>query len=534
MASHAAARPDAPAVFCGSRSLTWSELVSRIEARAGHLARALSVSGAFDRAAVMAEPDDGEGGMLRAQPRVALDLPDPLELLLSFFAVARVGAVALVLDPGWPQHRKAAILAATDPALVWTPADLADPDSADGSGDVACLPPVPLVVPAPLPAPLPAPVPAPRPEQLFYAGFTSGSTGVPKGYARTHRSWTESFRLSRAAFAIGPQDHVLVPGGLSHSLHLYGAVEALEAGASVTLAQGLSPGRLARLLAEAAVTVLYGTPTQLVLLTRDSLRLGVQAPALRLALVSGATWGEGEKAALRLAFPGLRLAEFYGASEMSFITLNADPDPAPAGSVGRAFPGVEIEIRDAAGRRLAAGETGTIHVRSPLLFAGYICGGGEEVRRNAGFLTVGDRGHLDAAGNLFLAGREQRMFVSAGLNLFPEEAEALLRALPEIALAAVFGAPDRLRGRVPVAALLPAAGLAPAADRDAQHALLRRRCLGVLMPSLGRARCPRRFHLFDAFPLTPGGKIDLPALERHVLEREAERAGKRLSPEDLP
>lgn len=484
LAVHAAARPDTLALTCGERQFTWSALDTEIRALATAVAGALAASGA-------PLPFDGRQPLVR-QPRVALDLGDPLALLIAFLAVARAGAVALVLDPAWTPQRKQAVRAATSPALVLD----ADALGALATGRVT--------------ASLPA---DPAPEHLFYAGFTSGSTGEPKGYARSHRSWTESFALSQQTFAIGPQDHVLVPGGLAHSLHLYGAVEALEAGARVSLAEAFQPGRLARLLASAEITVLYATPTQLVLIQREIDRRQLSLPRLRLCLVSGSAWGAGEKAALRASLPATRLAEFFGASEMSFITLNADPHPAPPGSVGRPFPGVELAILDDAGASVATGQTGTVHVRSPLLYSGYICGGGDEVRWRDGYLTVGDRGWLDADGHLYLDGRDKRMFVSAGLNLFPEEVEQVLRSLSGVAMAAVFGAPDRWRGRVPVAAILPAS--AEETDRSA----LRRACLAAL----GRARCPRRFHLFEAFPLTSGGKIDLPALEQMVLARESAR-----------
>ncbi|WP_439530639.1 AMP-binding protein [Pannonibacter sp.] len=497
LAGHAAARPDAVALSCGARQLTYLALDAEIRALASTLAGALVVSEALSGAVL---PFDGRDALTR-QPRVALDLADPLDLLVSFLAVVRAGAVALVLDPAWPAPRKAAIRAATAPAVYLDAARLSE------------------LRRGPVPG---TDWPQPSRDHLFYAGFTSGSTGEPKGYARSHRSWTDSFALSRQIFAIGAEDHVLVPGSLAHSLHLYGAVEALHCGARVTLAESFLPGRLARSLAQSDITVLYATPTQLVLMQREITRLGLALPGLRLCLVSGAAWGAGEKASLRAALPHTRLAEFYGASEMSFLTLSADPQPAPIGSVGKPFPGVEISLRDEAGRdcgtavldNLGRTATGTIFVRSPLLFSGYICGGGTEVRWDGEFLTIGDRGWRDADGNLYLAGRDKRMFVSAGLNLFPEEAEQVLREAGGVALAAVFGVPDRLRGRVPVAAILFEEERAP------DPGYLRRLCLAAL----GRSRCPRRFHLLEAFPLTSGGKIDLPQLEALVLAREAARS----------
>lgn len=468
LAHHAATRPGQTALVCGGASLTFAALQGRVEALALQLHRRLPAASS-------------------RQPRIGIFLEDPLQALLAFFAAGRAGGIALMLDTTWPDALRAQILAASAPDLV---IDAAAFRALTAGAEEAAS----------------SLLPFPAPEDLFYAGFTSGSTGVPKGFARTHRSWTESFRMSAAAFGTSPQDKVLVCGGLVHSLHLYAAVEGLCAGACVEVMPRFQPRAVARRLAQGGTTILYATPTQLQLILREV----EAAPSLRLVLSSGAKLQPEDRQMLTRRLPGVRTCEFYGASEMSFISLQ--DGTAPEASVGRPFPGVEVEIRDGQGRVLPQGEAGHLWVRSPLLFDRYICGGGEEVRWQDGWLTIGDRGWLDEAGFLYLAGRDKRMINSSGLNIFPEEVEKVLRAVPGVTAAAVFGVPDRLRGQRLVAAIWPDPG---AAGNLTDGGPLRR----AVLTALGRARCPRAFLLFEAFPLTPGGKTDLPALEKAVRAR---------------
>lgn len=453
----AAAAPDRPALICDDEHLTRTALTAHIGGLAAHLSASTA-------------PGDG----------IALAMGNAPALVEAFFACAVSGRQALVYDPAWPAPTRAAIDAALMPALTL-----------DAAPDMP-------------PAPFP---PAPDPLAPFYVGFTSGSTGVPKGYRRNHRSWIDSFAVSAAAFGLGAQDVIMAPGGLAASLHLYGVVHALHAGATAVMMRQFHPRRALRLVARHAVTALYATPTQLQMLVEAG--AGAAFPSVRVIMVSGAKWRPQTRAAVEALFPRAGIAEFYGASETSFITLARPFEAVPAGSVGRAAPGVDLRIRDAQVRDLPAGEAGAIWVGSSMLFDGYACGGGVETRRANGFLTIGDHGRLDEAGFLYLHGREKRMLVTSGLNVYPEEVETVLAGLPGIKEAAVFGLPDPLRGVELVAVLRPSGGGA------LDESVLRAACR-ALLPA---AKLPRRFLALDDWPRTTGGKADLRALEALAAER---------------
>ncbi|MEP0234961.1 AMP-binding protein [Roseibium sp.] len=425
--------------------------------------------------------------------RVALCLDDPVLLLIAFFAVARSGAIAMIYDPEWPQERRAWIDQSVQPALTL------EKDSFDD------------VLTALMDEGLLSQGPRRQPDAQdpFYVGFTSGSTGVPKGYCRSHQSWLESFNVSACEFAIAAGDQVIIPGNMVHSLHLYGAVQGLCSGAHVDVAERFNPRLVAANLRQSVSAVFYATPTQIHYVAQELRRSG-PALNLRLVLASGAKWRDADRIAMAAVFPAARLVEFYGASEMSFLTLATPEDNVPSGSVGRAANGVSLDIRSSAGETLAPGQTGLIWARSDMLFDGYICGGGSEIAWEDGWLTVGDLGFIDANGFLFLSGREKRMIVTSGVNIYPEEVEHTLLSHEGVALAAVVARPDPIRGSELVAVVSLETG-AVVSEAD-----LRRHCA----ERLGRSRTPRAFLFRSEFPLTPGGKIDLMRLEAELQNSE--------------
>ena len=202
------------------------------------------------------------------------------------------------------------------------------------------------------------------------------------------------------------------------------------------------------------------------------------------------------------AFPNARIIEFYGASETSFMTWMPAEANVPAQVVGRPFANVEIEIREPR----APDGTGLIYVRSPMVFMDYAGGGhdGTAALRDGDWLSVRDMGRLDAQGQLHLMGRQNRMIVTQGKNLFPEELETVLAAHPSVAGASVHGLPHPVRGQQVVAAVQMQVGTTLTA------AELTAWCRG----RLEAYKVPRHFFACETWPLTASGKTDHPALEQ--------------------
>ncbi len=320
------------------------------------------------------------------------------------------------------------------------------------------------------------------------AGFetlTAGSSGTPRRIARSHASWTASFDVNARLFGIGPGVRVGVPGQLVQSLALYGAIEAVSLGAELHLLDGLRPDRQARALAARRVQVVYAAPVQV----RMLVAAGVPLPDLRLALIGGAKVDAGLRAGLTALAPGCDLREFYGAAETSFVTLS--DATTPEGSVGRAYPGVEIALHD-----------GELRVRSPYLFDGYAEDDAGPAVWHDGWLSVGEIGHL-RDGDLYLAGRAGRMVTIAGQNVFPEQIEAFLGGVAGVAQVAVLPRADGLRGAVLIAVVQ---------GDPAQEAAL----LAAARRRFGATAAPRAVIWRDDWPVLPSGKTDLAALALSV------------------
>lgn len=172
----------------------------------------------------------------------------------------------------------------------------------------------------------------------------------------------------------------------------------------------------------------------------------------------------------------------------------AGPD-APAGSVGKAYPSVEIKVTDA-----DANGVGEIWIRSPFVFDGYAEGHSAETRWEQGWLSIGEMGRLDASGNLYPKGRRNRMVTVADKNVFPEEIEAVLMRAEGVEMAVALSFPDELRGHQIVAVVQGRA------DLNALRHLCR--------TEIGDHAVPREVRVVETIPMLAAGKPDLQTLKR--------------------
>jgi long-chain acyl-CoA synthetase len=159
--------------------------------------------------------------------------------------------------------------------------------------------------------------------------------------------------------------------------------------------------------------------------------------------------------------------------------------------VGRAYPGVELSLDPG----------GEVWVRSPYVFLGY-AGDKGSARWRDGWLSVGEVGRLHD-GYLYLFGRAGRMVTVADQNVFPEEIEAMMQALPGIDRVAVVPVPDARRGSVLVAVVQ--------GDPSREAAIL-----AALRARLGPLKAPKALIWQKDWPLLPSGKTDIKALEARL------------------
>ena len=263
---------------------------------------------------------------------------------------------------------------------------------------------------------------------------TGGTSGNPKRIRRNAESWLASIRVIFEKYTNSAECYGIL-GDLGHSLAFYAAVEAQIIGNRCVSVVGRSPKAQAQQFADAGVDVIYATPTQMRLLSKSHCVL----ENVQVVFIGGGRLDPETRAQVQSLAPNAQILQFYGAAETSFITL-AEPHH-DAVSVGIAFPGVEIDIRNIDGDGI-----GDVWVKSPYVFLGYAQGHAPDTHWQDGWLTIGELGKIDGAGHLFLSGRKSRVFTVADKTIYPEDIEQYLNAQTEVIASAVFPVDDPLRG----------------------------------------------------------------------------------------
>jgi len=153
--------------------------------------------------------------------------------------------------------------------------------------------------------------------------------------------------------------------------------------------------------------------------------------------------------------------EMYGTSECSTVTsINFREAVDKQRSVGKPLPGVELRILADDGTEVNPGDTGEIAVKTPLLCAGYY--GMPEMMKEAlvdGFFRTGDLGYVDKDGYLYFSGRKKELIITGGVNVYPQDVERVVSALPEVSECAAFPYSDERLGEVVALAVVCKKGL---------------------------------------------------------------------------
>ena len=327
--------------------------------------------------------------------------------------------------------------------------------------------------------------------------LTSGTTSRPRGLLVTVDQLLADSRNICSTMGIAPDDTLVAAIPLGHA---YGFVHLLMSlvtqGTRPLLLEHPLPALLHEALSGPGPIVYPGTPYLHELLLQGA--PGKRYRGLRLVFSAGAPLAERLGRAFKTRF-GLPIRTFYGASECGGISYDRSASGIlPDGCVGRPLDGVGVTLQTLPGHE--EGE-GRVCVRSAAVVAGsYPETAGEEFR--PGFFMTSDLGRFDARGDLHLTGRLDRIVNVGGRKVNPIEVERVMRALPGVREAAVFGTPDRHRGQALCACVV-------AAGRMTRETLL-----AACRERLAPFKIPRRIEFVDAMPVTARGKTDRRALAR--------------------
>ncbi len=350
-----------------------------------------------------------------------------------------------------------------------------------------------------------APPAASEPAKIII--LTSGTTGTPKGAPRaTPRSLMAPGSLfSKVPFRA--RETTVVGPPLFHALGLAHAIAAIGFDSTMVLRRKFDPVTFLDDVAEHRASAAIVVPIMLtrVLELDEEERAARDTSALRIIFVAGSQLG-GDLCRRTMASLGPVVYNLYGSTEVAYATIATPEDLRVAPDcVGTPPKGTNVRLFDTEGRPVTGvGETGRIFVNNGFAFEGYTGGGSKEVID--GLMATGDVGHFDAAGRLFIDGRDDDMIVSGGENVFPGEIEELLHDHPAIAEASVIGVDDetfgkRLRAFV---ALMPGEALDEATVKS------------YVKENLARYKVPREVVFLDTLPRNPTGKVlkrELAAIE---------------------
>jgi acyl-CoA synthetase (AMP-forming)/AMP-acid ligase II len=487
--------PERTLVAMGEQRLTYRE----VDQRSSRLANAFTGLG------------------LRHGDRVAVLLPNSPQIVEAMFATAKAGLVLVPINPRLTAGEIAFILQDSEArALLAGPEQLplvaeADPGSAQrrmatigvaagerarGYWDYDDL----------LRAASPAWRPAVRSEwEPWVLGYTSGTTGRPKGAILTHRAKYLCSLVEALEFGTAEADCALINSPMFHVHALVHILSLASAGGSLRVTTRFDPHETLQLVATAGITELSMVPTMYQALLDCPERRALDLSAVRIARCTGAALGRALKAQILEELPGWRLHVFYGATEAGPVTrLHPSQVLQKDGSVGQPFLGVQIAIRDAAGEELPPATPGEVFIKSPYQFSGYqglaVPFEGQDYER---WITLGDLGLLDEQGFLFLQGRNKDVIKSGGENVAAQEVEEALAAHPAVRAAAVVGEPDPYWGEIVIAfvELQPLAMATP--EQLAEF------CRERLAPH----KRPKRIEIVGALPRNALGMVDMKALK---------------------
>lgn len=441
--------PDAVALICPDRTVTRAELATA-SSRAAREFAALGVT---------------QGSM------VTIGLPNGAAFYVAVVAAWKLGAIPQPVSAKLPPAELAAIVEVADPSLVvgteaidrpWLPAEWS-PDETLSAG--------------PLPPMLPPSWKAPT---------SGGSTGRPKIIVAGDAGWLASVTGRAERLRIGgPGDVFAVTAPLHHNAPFMFSLIALLRGCTILVLDHFDGATVLDAVVRHRVAWLYAVPTLMgrILRLPADVRAKADLSSIRTMLHVGAPCPELVKRAwIDWLGPGCVVELYAGTESLAVCMIDGAEWLEHPGSVGRPVSG-EMRILDEDGRPLPPGEIGEVWMRPPPDATPYHYIGAE-ARARDGWESLGDLGHIDADGYVYLADRRADLILVGGSNVYPAEVEAALSEHPHVLSSCVVGLPDDdLGARVHAIVQLDAAVSPTVVSDDDLRAHLRARLTPDKVPS---------------------------------------------------
>jgi len=482
----AARLPDQAALVFDGQSLTFNEMDREVDS----LVRGLRKAGL--------EPGD----------RCVLMMPNCLEWPLVYYALARLGAMVVPVNPLYRRGELRHIFSDSGArAFVGREGFLGEAASV-----IETLPEMSILVAGgekAVPGFLPlselfdraggtTPCADTAPDDPFAVIYTSGTTGLPKGAVLTHNNLISDVLAVAGLRNHQPGDIVLTALPL---FHIYGQTHALNlsvySGLTLRIWDHFDPAELLAAIEEEESTVLYAVPTMI----NRLVELAETSPPKRSSLRFCVSGGSSLPVEVFKRFESLFdtwIMEGYGLTECSPTCLENPPGRTRTGSIGFPVPGFEARIVDDDDKDVPPGEVGELIIRGPGVMKEYLNqpeATAETLR--GGWLHTGDLARRDEDGYFYIVDRKKELIIRGGYNVYPREVEEVLYEHPAVLEAAVMGFPHPDLGEEVAAAVV----LKPGAEASEEE--LR----AFVKERVAPYKYPRIIRFTDELPKSSTGKI---------------------------
>ena len=483
-------RPDKVAVICNEVQLTYAE----INVKANRLANWLLAQG------------------VKKGDRAVMLMPNCAEFAVVYFALMKIGVVAVILDFRLSPSEMAPIFDETGARLLITHTKqktfamrmlrekkgvrhlifLGDEDvkgkgiyhyeQITKKGDAK------------------EPQVALREEDEALYLYTSGTTGKPKGVILLYDHLTYFPETMKAMQPLREQD---IEGSVLPMSHISGPIVLnllVDVGHTLVIIDEIRPKKILEEVQRNKIDYFHAVPPIFQMLLNLPSRDRYDLSSLRFIAMMGTVVSEELMEEWVKEYPHCRALQGYGATETSpMLTLtHYDDAPRKMASAGRIVPRVEIKIIDKNGKELPTGEVGEVIARGPQIMKGYFKNAKATADKIKGdWYYTGDLGRFDKDGYIYILGRADDMVIVGGLNVYPSELENVLIAHDKVAEVAVVGVPDAERGQALKAVVVPKVG----------EEVSKRELMRFCRERLASFKLPKAIEFRDSLPRSRTGKV---------------------------
>ncbi|MCW5770363.1 MAG: acyl--CoA ligase [Rhodospirillaceae bacterium] len=437
--------------------------------------------------------------------RIAVILANSIEFNVALYAISRVGAVLIPVNPAFTDRELLHVLNDAAAELVVARRkhverlrdDRGAVPSLRDCVAVESLDELLALLEGHSDAPINSPLGSASIHSILY---TSGTTGSPKGAVLTHRARIVNSMACRLGYEVNAETRLNCPVPTFHSGGMVlGCINVIAAGGTLIIPRDPSPESSIHSVNRLGANYLLLVPTLILrIVENDAFQEAARHHPITM-LHGAAPMPTALAERLFREFPMCRPIHAYGTTEAPQLTALAKEEyRTHPSATGRPLPGTDVWVADEAGAPVSPGKIGEIVTAGPHVFEGYLNAPEQtaSVLRD-GIYHTGDLAKVGNDGIITIVGRTRDMIISGGLNIYAKEVEDVLHQHREILQASVFSLPDPEWGEAVSAAIVPKAGASLEAEAIVDFCRQR----------LASYKKPRHVFFVDALPLTPAGKV---------------------------